>query len=291
MTTPDPTAVLRSVQWSAVARIDGTMARACPACRRHEREGHAVYCPIREALATDATAAPAPQREPVAGADPTAALQTDDCIDVTELLRSFVHVGYRFRCGDPYSVCPSCEREEDESHAPDCALAAAIADDPTAEIARLRAEVEQAHAALDKAAIGREHVETDGDFGEVIVERRTLTLAERVGHLDTDRRMAWDAHADAMAEVERLTRERDEARAENEQLRAAIVAWNDYNEATSQHTIAQRMHDEAESDERRRFWGAAILTHAAACAAAMKRLDAMGAWRGGPTWTCPTWKY
>lgn len=44
-------AALRSVEWSSVARIDGAMVLACPACRRHVGEGHAVYCPIREALA------------------------------------------------------------------------------------------------------------------------------------------------------------------------------------------------------------------------------------------------
>jgi endonuclease III-like uncharacterized protein len=67
-------------------------------------------------------------------------------------------------------------------------------------------------------------------------------------------------------------------------LRAAIVAWNDYNEATSGHTIAERAYDESESDERRSFWTDAILTQSSKWAAAMKRLDAMGAWRGSPTW-------
>lgn len=79
----------------------------------------------------------------------------------------------------------------------------------------------------------------------------------------------------------------DRLRAENEQLRAAIVAWNDYSEATDAHYFAQRRHEDAVSSddkEARSFWADAVLTHSSEWLAALKRLEALGARRASPTW-------
>lgn len=126
-------------------------------------------------------------------------------IDYTAVLR---HVEWIPAADYSPDYCPVCDVERADGHAPDCALAAAIAADPTAEIARLRAEVEQAHAALDRAGVDRS-------------DARTLSLSSRIVLLDAagrsvresiaDRRAMREAHAEALAEVERLTRERDAA--------------------------------------------------------------------------------
>lgn len=60
--------------------------------------------------------------------------------------------------------------------------------------AALRAELDAAHTALDVARIPREHVETDGDFSERIVDQRTLTLAERIRDLVIDRDFGWGCY-------------------------------------------------------------------------------------------------
>lgn len=68
---------------------------------------------------------------------------------------------------------------------------------------RVARKLDDAHAALDRCEAARVHVETDG---EVVVERRPMTLAERIAEVDRDRCIAWGAHATAMADVERLKR-------------------------------------------------------------------------------------